>query len=97
MESNTITTGGFCIYIDTPCEGAVPAVRYGQAKPCVFTTEAEAQREIADRMMTRLQKFIDGGREFDDAITFEEYIVPVDVLPDRSIVDEEGRYFAAGS
>ena len=59
----------------------------------VFSTEAEAQREIADFMMTRLQEFIAGERDFHDAITVEEYVVPVTVLPDGSVVDEDGRRF----
>ena len=83
----------FCIYITTLCEGPVPAVRDGNGKPCVFKTEVEAQREIADNAMTRLQEFIDGEREFDDAMTVEEYVVPIDVYPDGSIVDADGRWF----
>ena len=84
----------FCIYITTVCEGSVPSVRDGDGKPCVFKTEVEAQREIADFVMTRLQEFIDGeDRDFEDAMTVEEYVVPVDVYPDGSIVDAEGNYF----
>ncbi len=84
----------FCIYITTVCEGPVPAVRGEHNKPCVFSTEFEAQREIADNMMTRLREFMDGHRDFEDAITLEEYVVLVDVFPDGSIVDEDGNYFS---
>lgn len=83
----------FCIYINTLCEGAVPSVRDGGGKPCVFKTELEAQREIADNIIIRLQEFIAGEREFEDAMTVEEYIVPVDVYPDGSTVDADGNYF----
>lgn len=83
----------FCIYINTVCDGPVPSVRDGQGKPCVFKAELEAQREIADNAITRLQEFIAGEREFEDAMTVEEYIVPVDVYPDGSIVDADGNYF----
>lgn len=83
----------FCIYITTVCEGPVPSVRDGVGKPCVFKTEVEAQREIADNAMTRLKEFIDGEREFEDAMTVEEYVVPVDVNPDGSIVDADGNCF----
>lgn len=86
---------GFCIYITTVCEGPVPSVRDGNGKPCVFKTEVEAQREIADNAMTRLQEFIDGQRDFEDAMTVEEYVVSVDVHPDGSIVDAEGNRFGA--
>lgn len=85
----------FCIYITTVCEGPVPSVRDGDGKPCVFKTEVEAQREIADNAMTRLKEFIDGEREFEDAMIVEEYIVPVDVYPDGSIVDTDGNRFGA--
>ncbi len=84
---------GFCIYLNTFFQGPTLAVREDEDGPCVFATEAEAQREIADFMMTRLQEFIDGGRDFHDAITVEEYVVPVTVLPDGSVVDEDGRRF----
>lgn len=86
---------GFCIYITTICEGAVPTVRDGDGKPCIFKTEVEAQREIADNAMTRLKEFIDGHRDFEDAMTVEEYVVPVDVYPDGSIVDADGNHFGA--
>lgn len=83
----------FCIFIDTVCEGTVPSVRDGDGKPCIFKTEIEAQREIADFVMTRLQEFIDGERDFEDAMTVEEYVVPVDVNPDGSIIDADGNCF----
>jgi hypothetical protein len=80
---------GFCIFITTVFEGSVPSVREA-GKPCVFATEVDAQREIADNMITRLQEFIDGERTFEDALTLEEYVVRVRVLPDGSVVDPSG-------
>lgn len=59
----------------------------------VFETESEAQKEIVDNQMTRLQQFLDGEREYEDAIEVDEYIVPVTVHPDGVIVDEDGRSF----
>lgn len=92
---------GYCIFINTIFQGPVPSVRESDAndsdkspgKICVFATEREAQREIADFMMTRLQQFIDGERDFEDAMTLEEYIVEVDVCPDGTIVDADGNGF----
>lgn len=92
---------GYCIFIHTVCEGPVPSVR-GSApdtdgnaldRICVFPTEREAQREIADLMMIRLQEFLDGERDFEDAITLEESVVEVDVWPDGTIVDADGNRF----
>ena len=89
-----MSESAFCIYITTVCEGSVPSVRDGDGKPCIFKTEVEAQREITDFVMTRLQEFIDDeDRDFEDAMTVEEYVVPVDVYPDGSIVDAEGNCF----
>ncbi|MEO7700322.1 MAG: hypothetical protein ABIZ04_13950 [Opitutus sp.] len=84
---------GFCIYIDTFFQGPTLAVREGEGWPCVFETEIDAQREIVDALMIRLTQFMQGQREFDDAITVEEYVVPVEVLPDGSIIDEAKRHF----
>jgi hypothetical protein len=53
----------------------------------------EAQKEIVDNQMTRLRQFLNGEREFEDAMTVEEYIVPVSVHSDGVIVDEDGNCF----
>ena len=87
------TRNGFCIYIDTFCQGPVPLVTDGEGKYVVFDSELEAQKEIADSQMTRLQQFLDDEREFEDAITVEEYVVPVIVHSDGTITDESGNCF----
>ncbi len=92
---------GYCIFIDTVFQGAVPLVTEIEStvpccapeRICVFETQLEAEREIADFMMTRLQQFLDGERDFDDAVTVEEYVVEVAVLPDGTIVDANGNCF----
>ena len=83
----------FCIYVNTMGEASVPAVRDARGLPCVFKTEVEAQREIADHLITRLQEFVSGERDYEDAMTVEEFIVPVDLNPDGSIVDADGNCF----
>jgi len=89
------TTSAYCIFIDTLAEGTVPSVREGDDLPCLFATRVEAEREIADNLITRLQEFIDGQRDFEDAMTVDEHILEVDVLADGSIVDAEGNHFGA--
>ena len=84
---------GFCIFLDTFFQGDTLAVTKEENRPCVFATEVDAQREIADHMMTRLQQFLDGERDFDDAVTLEEYVMPVTVLADGTVADEQGRVF----
>jgi hypothetical protein len=84
---------GFCIYVDTLCQGPVPIERDETGNFVVYAEEIEAQREIADITLERLYQFLAGERDFDDAITTEEYVVPVDVLQDGSVLDEAGRNF----
>lgn len=88
---------GYCIFMNTLFQGPVPSVTEmdgdgpnDSGVPCVFSTEREAQLEIVDAMITRLQEFLDGGRDFEDAITLEEYVVEVMVLADGTIVDTDG-------
>ena len=89
-----MNTPGFCIFINTFCQGPVPSCYDGEDRPVVFATRLEAEREIADLAIIRLQQFMDGERDFEDAITIEEYIVEVDLWPDGSFTDENGNHFA---
>jgi hypothetical protein len=82
---------GFCIYVDTVIDGPVPIERDETGNFVVYNEEVEAQREIADIVFERLHQFLAGEREFDDAMTIEEYVVPVDVMPDGSVCDESGQ------
>ena len=84
---------GYCIYINTFFQGPVPVLTDGDEKYIVFETELEAQKEIVDDAMIRLQQFLDGERDYDDAITVEEYVVPVTVHLDGSFADEAGNRF----
>lgn len=70
-----MTSSCYTIWIDALCNGPVPSVLDADGKPLRFETEEAAQREIADLMMTRLQEFLDGRRDFEDAVTVEEYVV----------------------
>ncbi len=92
-----MTRKGYCIFVDTLCQGAVPNVKDSDPddveRGCIFPTELEAQREIADYMITRLQQFLDGERDFEDAVTVEEYLVEVEVFPDGTMIDAEGNVF----
>ncbi len=91
---STNLRSGFCIYINTFCQGPVPAVSDCE-RYTVFETELEAQKEIADHMMTRLRQFLDGERKFEDAITTEEFVVAVTLHPDGVITDENGGCFSS--
>lgn len=71
----------------------MPACYDGANDPVTFASELEAQREIADTQLTRIQEFLDGEREFDDAITTDEFVVPVAIWPDGRISTKDGRIF----
>ena len=92
MSSESTLRTGFCIYIDSFCQGPAPVVS-DENGYCVFKTELEAQREIVDNQITRLRQFLDGERDYDDAIEVEEYIVSVTVHPDGVITDADGNCF----
>lgn len=93
QESAPALRTGYCIFINTLCQGPMPVVSDGEGNFVVFRTELEAQREIVDDLQIRLQQFLDGERDFDDAITVEEYVVPVTVHSDGVITDQDGRCF----
>lgn len=84
---------GFCIYVNTICQGPIPVERDQFQNPIVYPSEIEAQREIADWAIERLQQFLAGEREFEDAIGVEDYVVKVEAFPDGSIIDEDGKSF----
>jgi len=84
---------GFAIFINTLFEGEVPLYRDGEGKPYFYATREEAECEIVDDLMTRLQEYMEGERDFEDAITVEEYILPVERLADGSVVTEDGGRF----
>ena len=86
---------GFCIYIHTFFQGPVPIERDEKGFFVVHATLREAQREIADYTIERIQQFLEGERDYDDAMTVEEYVVAVQILPDGTILDEDGRQFGA--
>ena len=70
----------------------MPACYEGDC-PVVFATEQEAQREIADHQLTRIQQFLNGERDFDDVITTDDFVLSVDVWADGSISIEGGRRY----
>jgi len=84
---------GYAIFRPYIFQGPTPACYDETDYPVVFPTELEAQREIADNQLTRIQEFIDGHRDYDDAISTDEFVLPVDVWPDGRISIEDGRIF----
>ena len=93
LDSRQPTRSAYAIFTQTICEGLVPAWYEETGFPVIYDTEVEAQCEIADTLMEQLRQFLEGEREFHDAITTEDFILPVDVWPDGSISTEDGSAF----
>jgi hypothetical protein len=85
-----MTKNAYCVFIETVCEGRTPLIWDEKGHPFLFENQYEAEREIAESLINRLNQFLEGDREFDDAITIEEYAEPVEVLEDGSVIDSNG-------
>jgi hypothetical protein len=92
-ESQKQVHKGYAIFMPTFFQGTMPACYDETNYPVVFPTELEAQREIADNQLIRIRQFLDGERDYEDAIATDEFVLPVDVLPDGSISTEDGSSF----
>ena len=90
---NRNTRHAFAIFQETICDGVVPTWRDGSGFPITYATEREAQVEIAEMLISQLDQFIAGEREFDDALTTGDFILPVEVWPDGTIQTESGLRF----
>lgn len=88
-----VSENGFCIFIRTLCQGVVPSSFDEGDRPVFYREEIEARREIAEYTIERLQQFLRGERDFEDAITVEEYIAPVTRYADGTIIDDAGRCY----
>jgi hypothetical protein len=89
------TRSAFAIFQDTICDGIVPTWREENGFPVIYATEHEARIEIAEMLIIQLRQFIDGERDFADALSTEDFILPVEVWPDGTIETEDGRRFGA--
>jgi hypothetical protein len=88
-EPSPIVRKGFVIFINTFCQGPTPSVS-DENGYCVFETELEAQKDIIDGHLIRIDQFLEGERDYDDAITIDEYVVPVFVHADGTLTDGNG-------
>lgn len=68
------TGAGYAIYIDTFLQGPVAVERDENNKPVTYPTERAAHCKIAESTIIRLEQFLAGERDFEDATTIEESI-----------------------
>lgn len=83
----------YAIFINTVCEGSIPAWHNEKGFPVTYATEREAKLEIVDDLQERLRQFIAGERDFEEAIAIEDFILSVDAWPDGSISLQNGSVF----
>ena len=83
----------YCIFMDTVCEGKIPAWRNESGGFLLHATEREAQMEIADYSMIRIRQFQHGERDFEDALTVEDFIEPVTTRDDGTFSDLDGKSY----
>lgn len=93
MRSDQPRRSAYAVFINTVCEGTIPAWHDDAGWPVTYANERDAQLEIVDDLQERLRQFIAGERDFEDAITVEDFILPVDVWRDGSISVEDGSVF----
>ena len=86
---------GFIIAIDTVAEGLTALVKDGEGRPVVFATEEAAQKCIVDFLADRVDECQRGERDFDDVVTIEEFVKPVEVDEVGCIYDEDEHEFWA--
>jgi hypothetical protein len=83
----------FAIFEETFFQGMLPTWRDENGFIVTYATEREAQTEIAEMLIEQLKQFLAGERDFDDASTTGDFILPVQVYPDGTIQTEDGRRF----
>lgn len=87
------TRRAFAIFEATLCQGIMPTWRDESGTIVTYATEREAQVEIAEMLMEHLRQFLAGERDFDDATTTADFILPVRVYPNGTIETEDGLRF----
>ena len=84
----------FVIMTNTICQGDIIGCwtedAVGNRVPCTFETEVDAWKEIANDMIEPLRQFIAGERSLEDTdFDCADWVVPVDVEDDGSILSED--------
>lgn len=79
-------TEGYCVFIDSICEGIVPSVFDEKSRPVVFETFEGAEAEIIDYGESRLgHASSDEEKRIYEEDT-EEFVLKVEVLEDGTVL-----------
>jgi hypothetical protein len=82
---------GFCVFLDTICQGAVPVEHDGCGGPIVYGSREEAQRSIIEDIQEKLTLCREGSLCFEEAIAVDEYVQAVNIEADGTVVLAPGR------
>jgi hypothetical protein len=91
METNN--EHGYIIAVDSLAEGCTAVQRGADGMPVVYETRIEAERDVVQDFITRLQEFLRGERAFDDATFLEDCILEVTRNANGSLEDDYGRKY----
>ena len=83
------TTTGYSIRYIQGDRGLNSLVRGDNNEPFIFPTLREAQENVADDLLTQIYSYLDGEREFEDAMHIEDEIIPIMQLPNGDLVKED--------
>lgn len=83
----------FAIFEDTFFQGMMPTWRDENGFIVTYVTEREAQIEIEEMLIESLRQFLAGERDFADASTTSDFILPVQVYVNGTIQTESGHRF----
>ena len=85
-STNERATPAFCVFMD----GTPAWYDSDTILPVTHATERDAQLEIVEDLEERLQLFRQGDFSFEEALTIDDYVVPVMVAPDGTLSDASG-------
>ncbi len=85
---------GFCVF-KKQIRDAVRVQRDDQGFPLIYSTREQAEREIANHVVSRIvQHFArEDGAASTNTLTLRDYIKEVEVLDDGTVVDSDGNQF----
>ena len=85
MVESGKTSKGYCVFVESMCEGLVPSVFDANNQPVVFATRKEANEEIKDYAVTRLAHATNDDEVSIYSADTEEFVLEVRLLENGSI------------
>lgn len=77
----TSTKRGYCVFLDTLCQGPIPVEHDGSGHPIIHENRKSAERSIVEDMRERLDLYLEGILPFEEAVQVDEYVREVVIEP----------------